>query len=186
MEINKVKLKDLNFCPYNPRKISENELNKLKKSLKEFGCVSPLLVNKKTGWIIGGNQRLKALKELYPEDYEVEVVQINVDDKQEKALNLALNKISGEWDYECLGSILDSLKELNYVDFSGFEDIDLKVIEDLTTKEEVFEEGNLEPKITTYPLVFLFDNKQERDKYDKYFKGDINKLKAMKINKQEE
>jgi len=186
MEINKVKLKDLNFCPYNPRKISENELNKLKKSLTEFGCVSPLLVNQKTGWIVGGNQRLRALKELYSEDYEVEVVQVNIDDKQEKALNLALNKISGEWDYENLGSILDSLKELNYVDFSGFEDIDIKVISDLISKEEVFEEGNLEPKETTYPLVFLFNDKQERDEYDKYFKGDITKLKSIKLNEQEE
>ena len=62
MEINKVKLKDLNFCPYNPRKISENELNKLKKSLKEFGCVSPLLVNKKTGCLDKTIGELRAMK----------------------------------------------------------------------------------------------------------------------------
>ncbi|MBA7584263.1 hypothetical protein ES708_26216 [subsurface metagenome] len=92
--------------------------------------VEPLIWNKRTGNLVGGHQRLKILKELGIEDVEVSVVDLS--EVKEKALNLALNKISGEWDFPRLK---DLLAELDTGDFdiaiTGF---DIKEVEDLMTQ----------------------------------------------------
>ncbi len=106
----------LKFAEYNPRKISPEELEKLKNSLKEFGFVQPAVINK-DGVIIGGHQRIKAAKELGIK--EVPCAVLDIDKKKEKILNLALNKISGEWDEDKLKKIFEQLQS----DTSGAEDI---------------------------------------------------------------
>jgi hypothetical protein len=184
MELKKIKLAFIKYCPYNPRKIDENNFDKLKQSMKEFGYVSPILINKKTGWVVGGNQRLKVLNEMYPPGHEVEVIEINIDEEKEKALNLALNKISGEWNYEELGDILKNLDE-QYFDFTGFDKLDVKVMTDITSEENIFI-GEVKDVEKKYPLIFLFDDEQERDSILAHFKSkngpDINKLKKLIAN----
>ncbi|MHA1344376.1 MAG: DNA modification methylase [Promethearchaeota archaeon] len=95
---------------------------------------------------MGGNQRLKVLKELYNDDYEVEVVIVDLDEQQEKALNLALNKISGDWDIEKLIHIFEELDK-DLLDLTGFdedeivkinEDYDLILLNASETKEDNF------------------------------------------------
>lgn len=149
MKIVKVDINEL-ICPeYNPRQITDDEMEKLKNSIKEFGYVDPIIVNKHNNHIVGGNQRYCALKSL---DYnEVDVIFINEPDiNREKALNLALNKISGEWDFVKLADILDDL-ELNDFDISltGFDELELEDfgIEDPTEHEpvEVVEDDYEEP-----------------------------------------
>ena len=67
-----------------------------------------------------GHQRAKVLKELgYT---EIDCVIIDIDKTKEKALNVALNKISGEWDFESLAQLLDDLKTEDYdIELSGFD-----------------------------------------------------------------
>lgn len=99
MEIEKKRVEELKAAEYNPRKDlkpGDAEYEKLKRSIKEFGYVEPIIWNKRTGVVVGGHQRLKVMKDLGYE--EVDCVVVDLDEKQEKALNVALNKISGAWD----------------------------------------------------------------------------------------
>jgi DNA modification methylase/mRNA-degrading endonuclease RelE of RelBE toxin-antitoxin system len=130
VEIKKVLVKDLKYAPYNPRKISDEMLNKLKQSIEEFGYVEPIVVNKRTRHVVGGNQRLKALEDLRIE--EVEAVFVDLDDAREKALNVALNKITGEWDYPKLKDLLEELDTgAGDIELTGF---DMVEIEQLMTE----------------------------------------------------
>ena len=124
--------KDINFliklkpANYNPRVKLEPgmpEYEKLKNSIKKFGYVDPIIVNA-DGTIIGGHQRFFVLQDLGYE--EVECVTVNLSKTDEKALNIALNKISGEWDEEKLKALLGDLN-LEQFDLSltGFEDDEL-------------------------------------------------------------
>jgi len=134
MKIEKRKINELKFYPGNPRKISKDMIEKLKKSLQEFGIVEPLVVNTKNQ-VIGGNQRLKALKELNLQ--EVDVVIVDLPLEKEKALNIALNKIQGEWDYPLLKEILESLDSVE-LELTGFseQEIEQLLSEFETTKKE--------------------------------------------------
>lgn len=121
-------IKDLIPADYNPRKdLNENDLQykQLKKSIEQFEYVDPLIFNTKTNTLISGHQRLKVLKELGYEEIEVNCVDLNK--TKEKALNIALNKITGEWDDEKLSSIIIELSELEDFDFEaiGFGDDEL-------------------------------------------------------------
>lgn len=94
-------------APYNPRKISPEEMDKLKLSLNTYGFVDPAIVQRSTGIIIGGHQRVEAARQLGWT--EVLVVYVNIDDVKSKTLNLALNKISGDWDFPKLKDLFVEL-----------------------------------------------------------------------------
>ena len=136
MIIQTVPIKKINPAVYNPRKDlkpGDPEYEKLKKSLAEFDLIEPLIWNKRTGNLVGGHQRLKILEERG--DTEVEVSVVDLPDKKEKALNLALNKISGEWDFPKLKDLLEELDTGDFdIEITGFDD---KEIEDLMTQFHV-------------------------------------------------
>lgn len=114
MDIVKIDISLLNPATYNPRldlKPTDSEYIKLKKSIQEFGCVEPIVVNKRNNVIVGGHQRYKVLKDLGYKD--IDVVYVDLDDIHEKSLNIALNKISGDWDADKLE---DLLREINLDD----------------------------------------------------------------------
>ena len=94
MEIVKVDINELISPEYNPRQITDDEMEKLKNSINEFGYIAPIIVNKHNNHIIGGNQRYEALKSLGYTDVDVIFIDES-DSNREKAINLALNKISG-------------------------------------------------------------------------------------------
>ncbi len=123
MQIKKKKLTDLIPADYNPRKDlqpGDAEYEKLKRSIETFGYVKPIIWNKQTGRIVGGHQRLKVMQDLGYQ--EIECVIIDIDESKEKALNVALNKISGSWDEDKLMSLITDL-EGSYFDVSltGFD-----------------------------------------------------------------
>ncbi|EAG4420757.1 chromosome partitioning protein ParB, partial [Listeria monocytogenes] len=96
MNIHEIEVSKINPAAYNPRidlQPNDPEYQKLKKSIEEFGYIDPLIWNKKTGNLVGGHQRFKILLEGNPERLTVSVVNLDID--QEKALNIALNKIEG-------------------------------------------------------------------------------------------
>lgn len=130
LDIQKIDVNKLNPAKYNPRKDlkpGDPEYEKLKKSINTFGYVEPVIWNKRTGNIIGGHQRLKILKE--QGTTEIECVVLDMDESKEKALNVALNKVSGNWDITKLTELLDDLdKSMFDVSLTGF---DAAEIEDL-------------------------------------------------------
>ncbi len=124
MKIEKVTIDKINPSAYNPRldlQPGDKEYEKLKKSIDTFGYVEPLVWNSRTGNLVGGHQRLKILIEQGQTEVEVSVV--DLDDNKEKALNLALNKIQGDWDRDKLGHLLDELTKLEGFDtgLTGFD-----------------------------------------------------------------
>ena len=131
MNINMVNIDTLIPAEYNPRielKPGMPEYEKLKNSIQEFGYVEPIIINDRTGKVIGGHQRINVLKDLGYK--EVEVVHVDLDDAHEKALNVALNKISGNWDAEKLE---DLLRDINLntdldIEFTGFDSDELDTI----------------------------------------------------------
>lgn len=142
MNIQKISIEKLKPAEYNPRKDlkpEDEEYQKIKKSLIEFGYVAPIIVNADMT-VIGGHQRLKVLKELGYTEIECNVVDLDKD--KEKALNIALNKITGEWDNAKLEELLAELKETNIdMDMTGFsfDEVD-NMLKDITgSKEDDFD-----------------------------------------------
>lgn len=115
MNIETKRLEQLNPAPYNPRKDlkpGDPLFEKLKQSIETFGFVEPIIWNKRTGNVVGGHQRLAVLRELGKQ--EAECVVVDLDEQNEKALNIALNKIQGEWDQEKLEAVLQDLDATDY------------------------------------------------------------------------
>lgn len=123
MQIKKKKLTDLIPADYNPRKDlqpGDAEYEKLKRSIETFGYVEPIIWNKQTGRIVGGHQRLKVMQDLGYQ--EIECVIIDIDESKEKALNVALNKISGSWDEDKLMNLITDLEGSDFdVSLTGFD-----------------------------------------------------------------
>lgn len=110
---------------YNPRSISDSEMGALMRSISEFGFVDPILVRREDRTVIGGHQRLEAAKRLGMT--EVPVIELDVDEGQAKALNIALNRISGEWDVPKLAELLEILPDELAV-LTGFNDKEMQRI----------------------------------------------------------
>lgn len=142
-DFEKIKITDIKPSTYNPRKISNTEYNKLSKSISEFGVISPIIINLRTNHIIGGHQRFDVLYDEYISNGEYEELNlIRVGDigwafptddlsvkdlSTEKAMNLALNKISGEWNIPQLENLLIDLEVDGYdLDLTGFDNMDLQ------------------------------------------------------------
>ena len=131
MNIEQVDISLLNPAKYNPRKNlqpGDAEYEKLKRSIEHFGYVDPIIVNKRNNIVVGGHQRLKVLVDLGFKD--VDVVYVDLNDTDEKALNIALNKVSGDWDADKLEDLLREIQlDTNFdVELTGF---DLSEIETL-------------------------------------------------------
>lgn len=111
IKIERVPFDQMNPATYNPRadlQPGDPEYDALKQSIETYGCVEPIVWNRRTGNIVGGHQRFKVMQDLGCTEDNVSVV--DLDDTQEKALNLALNKVSGRWDNDKLAVILEELQ----------------------------------------------------------------------------
>ena len=128
MRIKQIALTDLTPADYNPRKDlqpGEADYEKLRRSLSEFGYVEPVIWNKTTGNVVGGHQRLKVLADL---GYKtVDCVVVELDETREKALNVALNKISGDWDDSKLALLIADLDASDFdVELTGFDESEIQ------------------------------------------------------------
>nr|DAY50703.1 MAG TPA: adenine specific DNA methyltransferase [Caudoviricetes sp.] len=121
MQFKKMRITDLKPADYNPRielKPGMDEYEKLKQSILEFGFVDPPIFNIQTGNLVGGHQRVSVAKDLGLFD-EIEVSVVDLPIEKEKALNVALNKISGKWDEEKLTHLLKELGD-EVIQLTGF------------------------------------------------------------------
>jgi len=130
MIIRKVPVTEINPAQYNPRKDlkpGDPAYEKLKRSMTEFGYVEPIIWNEETGNIVGGHQRYKVL--VAEGHTEVECVIVKMSPEREKALNVALNKVTGDWEFEALADLIKDLEAQDFdVTLTGF---DAAEIEDL-------------------------------------------------------
>ena len=105
MIIEKKKIADLIPAPYNPRQSTAKQEQHLKESLEKFGLVEPIIFNKQTGYIVGGHFRVRELKKLGIKEIECVIVDLNEAD--EKELNIRLNANTGGWDWDTLANDWD-------------------------------------------------------------------------------
>jgi DNA modification methylase len=142
MQIEKLKTELLIPADYNPRKDlkpGDPEYDKLKRSIEQFGYVEPVIWNKTTSHVVGGHQRLKVLLDMGIT--EVECVVIEMDEEKEKALNIALNKISGDWDKDKLMLLIADLQGADFdVSLTGFEPAELDALFKDSLKDGIHED----------------------------------------------
>lgn len=142
MNIQKLKITELVPADYNPRKDlkpGDLEYEKLKRSIEQFGYVEPIIWNKTTAHVVGGHQRLKVLMDMGIT--EVECVVVEMDGEKEKALNIALNKISGEWDKEKLMLVIEDLQGAAFdISLTGFEPAELDALFKDSVKDGIKED----------------------------------------------
>ena len=146
IEIVQVDINTLRPSEYNPRKASKSQYNDLKKSLKEFGFVDPLVVNSaesRKNIVIGGHFRLRVAIDMKFETVPVVYVDIS-DIEKEKELNLRLNFNQGEWDIDLLANFDDNLLEDIGFDLEEMFGLDDEV-EDVPIGEDI-EKENVCPK----------------------------------------
>ncbi len=171
---------------YNPRKKlkpGDKEYEKIKRSIDEFGFADPLVVNADMT-IIGGHQRLTVAMDLgYT---EVPCAVVDVDKTREKALNIALNKISGEWDDNLLAELLQDIQNSNYdAELTGFESAEIESlynkVYDKEVKEDNFDvESELKQPVFSKPGDLWFLGKHrvicgdstKSETYDRLMDGD--------------
>lgn len=129
MNIQEVEVSRINPAAYNPRidlQKDDAEYKKLKRSLSEFGYIDPLIWNEATGNLVGGHQRFKILTE-HNNLEKIAVSVVNISETQEKALNLALNKIDGDWDNNKLTILFEELENEEFdTSLTGFDEEEIK------------------------------------------------------------
>jgi len=133
MIIETKKFKDVNRAPYNPRvelKPGMPEYEKLKKSILKFEQVLPMVYNSRSNTLVGGHQTMTVLNDMGITESQMSIVDLN--DADEKTLNLALNRIGGDWDKEKLAELFDTMS-LPEIQLGGF---DIGEIDELSTLDE--------------------------------------------------
>lgn len=141
MEIRQINMREMNLhsideAYYNPRKdlqAGDPAYERLKTSILTYGYIDPMIYNERTGRLVGGHQRLKILRDLGIEKAQVSVV--DLDEKSEKALNITLNKVQGEFETTALAEVLKELESEQFdLDNLGF---DQKEFDDLVYELEM-------------------------------------------------
>lgn len=135
MEFETISIDKIKPAPYNPRIMPPAEMQKLKRGLKTYGLVDPIIIDlTDNNTVIGGHQRLEALQELGVENLKLlrlgdigllfNETSIKIKDKNDqKSLNLSLNKINGVWDYNLLDNVITDLTQSGYdISLTGFDD----------------------------------------------------------------
>ena len=202
MEIEKIKITDIIPAEYNPRQISDEELTKLTNSINEFGLVDPIIINLKNNKIIGGHQRYDVLINQYILDnnFYAELNLLRFGDigwiftdtdlkieseEHEKALNLALNKISGEWDSVKLNDLLNELDMSDFdIELTGFDELEVELLSSDDSLSSLYDEDEAEsydevpddymdvegdvPNLT-YNVIFSFEDKGRANEFIKSF-----------------
>ena len=121
------KISELKAAPYNPRTSTEKQESHLKASLEKFGVVEPIIFNKQTGFIVGGHFRVRELKKLGYKEIECVIVDLNEAD--EKELNIRLNANTGAWDWDSLANSWDAEQLTEWgLDIPDFDNDEVKDI----------------------------------------------------------
>lgn len=165
-------MSEIKPSPYNPRNMSLSAMEGLEKSIDTFGYIDPIIWNKKTGNIVGGHQRYEIFKKQGKD--KIKVIEVELDEKEEKALNVTLNNqsIQGEWDNGKLQSILEEIKDLNFFDDICLDvlNLEIKGLED-ASENEIKIEKNVLKKEKYLPeewavLVYLKSEMEQKEYFE--------------------
>ena len=176
MKIEKKQIADLIPAPYNPRQSTAKQEKHLKESLEKFGLVEPIIFNKQTGYIVGGHFRVRELKKLGIKEIECVIVDLNEDD--EKELNIRLNANTGSWDWDTLANDWDVADlEAWGLEIPQFEN----EAEELEASEDDYDmpEGGIETDIVIGDLFeigehrLLCGDSTEVDTWEKVMNGEL-------------
>lgn len=152
---------------YNPRKISEQAEKKLRKFIREDGMLAPIIINKRTGNVVSGHQRLSAMDAiLKTPDYPLTVSIIDVSENDEVRYNVFMNNPSaqGEWDKDILKELGDLFPEVT-PESMGFDKIDIELIFEGETNLFASEEAQTEAKKEYSTDYYREQKKEMRDKF---------------------
>lgn len=171
----------INPAPYNPRKIDAYAKKKLTKALKKQGLIETLVVNKRTGVLISGHQRLSILDESEKDqEYALDVAVVDVDEKTEKELNVLMNNgaVQGQYDEDALAGLMRSTEGFD-IGNAGFDTMDLAVILDSPNNADIFELNKQNEKLKeTVAGVDALAEKKVKTREDKA--AEIAKIKEAK------
>jgi len=162
VSVQRIPLKRIKPAAYNPRKHlrpSDPEYQRIKRSIEAFGLAEPLVWNKRTGNLVGGHQRLKILRDEFGAA-EVDVSVVDLDPAEEKALNLALNKVGGTWDEGALADLLGELREQIDASVTGFTQAEIDELLGTTPAEN---EEDTSSQLAGLIYCVIIDCKDETD-----------------------
>lgn len=182
INVEKIDINSLVPADYNPRKISDKDYENLKKSIDEFGIVSPIIINLSDYTIISGHQRFDVLyyennvSELYllklgDIGWVFTETDLTIKDKNyEKTLNLALNRIHGEFDEEKVNEVLIELEELHLDHLTGFDleldDIDYNFISRL---DDDYDDDDYDDDLNEDIVDEYFDEEENEENIEETF-----------------
>ena len=171
MEIVNIKIGDLIAAEYNPRQLTKDQYKHLSDSIKRFGLVDPIIVNKnkdRKNIVVGGHQRIRVAKDLKIND--IPCVEVDLDYDKERELNVRLNKNMGEFDYDVLANMFDMDELIDW----GFEEKDIL---GNIKEEEIKAEVEISPELFERHdyLLFYVDND-----FDWQVLNEIFELKTVK------
>jgi len=141
MKIKERLIADLNPAEYNPRQLTDKQYKQLKKSLKTFGCVEPVVINSnpmRRDVIIGGHQRCKVWADLG--NKTIPTVEVELDEAGEMELNVRLNKNTGEFDFDILANYfeVDTLKDWGFEPYEfgqTYDDVDYSILDEMDMQD---------------------------------------------------
>jgi hypothetical protein len=186
-EIARLNRKDIKKAPYNPRTISKHARKKLQANLERNGLVETLVVNKRTGNLVSGHQRISVIDDIEGTDnYMLDVAMVDIDEQHEKELNIILNNrtVAGDWDLDALaGLIRDSeltienlgydAAELNFI-MQGTEltipmsdevKADIDKIQEIKDNRKKYKEEKIKKDETDYYATIVFQNRDEKKRF---------------------
>jgi ParB-like chromosome segregation protein Spo0J len=184
----------LNPAPYNPRKVDASQLDSICRSIVEFGIVDPFIVRQEDGLIVGGHQRYKAVERLLAGEFALKqangkakkvkftlpdgkvpaICLADISDARAKLLNLALNRVTGEWDHGLLAHLLTDLHgEVGdaALAVSGFSEAEIVDYLDIADADDLGSDGDGSmpmPSAKAPNLVLDFGSKELRDAVKKH------------------
>lgn len=193
MELGKIEIRTmpvgkLNPAKYNPRKDltpEDPEYQKLEKEILVNGYVDPIIWNETTGNMVGGHQRYKILVANGCKEIDVSVV--HMAETEEKALNIALNKVSGLWDEDKLKNLFLEFQTTD-IDLllTGFDIPEINSILEEAIDEnfidEILNEGFITSKSNSeyFQVTFVFQA-ELRDRMNQYLKDNGKEILTNKI-----
>jgi len=180
-------ISNLNPAPYNPRKITDKKLAMLQKSMAEFGDLSGIVVNVRTGNLVGGHQRAKAFDPSWPISKEphadvqgtvalgfVETPwgrwvyrEVDWDETKEKAANIAANKHGGDWDFHLLSELIVELDTGDLdMGLTGFDNVELERLLSWTPGDDRSKmRKNFNDGCGAYDISGVADSSAQADRY---------------------
>lgn len=162
IRIKKKRIADLERATYNPRvdlQPGDEDFEAINSSLARFGMVQPIVWNQRTNRVVGGHQRLTS--EEYRGETEVYVSVVDLDEIQEKRLNVALNKLGSDWDEEKLTEVLAKLGD--DASNTGFTEAELEALLGQTEVDEDFLDQELADVPQTFNISLKFTAEEKAD-----------------------